>query len=94
MKNDSMNWRNLLYELNEFGCKIEFLQSKMRNQVVVGKIADVDKYIESVKKLVVEHEHNLYLDFCDMKIDMIRKNTAMNGQTYPKLVIEKELIVD
>ncbi len=80
MKNDSIGWRNLLYELNEFGCKIEFLQSKMRNQVIVEKNVDVDKYINSVKKLVVEHEHKLYLDFCDMKVDMIRNHVSMISQ--------------
>ena len=75
MKNTSLGWRNILYELNEFGCKIEFIQSKTRDCVAIKKKVDIDKYIESIKKLVIEHEHNLYLNYCDMKIERIR-NTA------------------
>lgn len=72
MKNTSLGWRNILYELNEFGCKIEFIQSKTRDYVAIKKKVDIDKYIESIKKLVIEHEHNLYLNYCDMKIEGIR----------------------
>ena len=76
MKNTSLGWRNILYELNEFGCKIEFIQSKTRDCVAIRKMIDVDKYIETIKKLVVEHEHNLYLNNSDMEIEMIRKSTS------------------
>lgn len=75
MKNTSLGWRNILYELNEFGCKIEFIQSKTRNSVAIRKMVDIDKYIEAIKKLVVEHENKLYLNNCDMEVKMIRKST-------------------
>lgn len=75
MKNTSLGWRNILYELNEFGCKIEFIQSKTRDCVAIRKMIDIDKYIETIKKLVVEHENNLYLNKSYAEIEMIRKST-------------------
>lgn len=89
-----VGWRNTLYELNEFGCKIEFLQSKMRKKVAIRKITDVDKYIEAVKKLVVEHEHNLYLNYCDMKIEIIRNSKIQVGSPHIEEIALEELSVD
>jgi hypothetical protein len=55
------SWKSILYEMNNFNCNIEFLQSKMRKLVFLKESIDLDKYIWEIKKLVTEHEHNLYL---------------------------------
>ena len=52
-------WNKTLVELNNFSCKIEFLQSKMRNIVIMKKNMDKAKYFEFLDKLFLEHKHNL-----------------------------------
>lgn len=52
-------WNETLVELNNFSCKIEFLQSRMRNTVVTKKSMDKAKYFELIDNLFLEHKHNL-----------------------------------
>lgn len=94
MKYYSSAWQNTLSELNDFSCQIEFLQSRIRNQVSMKKQVDFNKYIEFVKKLVVEHEHNLYLNYCDMKIEIIRNSKIQVGSPQLKEITLEELCVD
>ena len=47
-------WNKTLVELNNFSCKIEFLQSKMRNIVIMKKNMDKAKYFEFLDKLNVK----------------------------------------
>lgn len=53
-------WNNTLKELNNFNCKIEFLQSKMRDIVVRRKGFDIPEYLETLRKIITEHEYHLY----------------------------------
>lgn len=55
------SWKSILYEMNNFNCKIEFLQTEMRKLVFLKENIDLNKYIYEIKNLVTEHEHNLYL---------------------------------
>lgn len=60
MDRNYRGWNNILSELNDFSCKIEFLESEMRVLLATKKLADTEKYLKTVKKLVNEHEHNLF----------------------------------
>ena len=94
MKYYSSAWKNTLSELNDFSCQIEFLQSRLRNQVSMKKQVEFDKYIEFVKKLVVEHEHNLYLNYCDMKIEVLRNCKTQVDLPHIKKIALEELSVE
>lgn len=53
-------WDRVLYELNNFGCNIEFIQSKTRDDLIIHKKIKIDDYISKIKDLVDKHECNLY----------------------------------
>ena len=59
MEQNHRGWINILAELNDFSCKIEFLESEIRNTLGTRKELDTKKYLGSIKKLVNEHEYNL-----------------------------------
>ncbi len=51
--------KNSLIELNDYGSKIELLQSKMRNDVVADKHLNIGKYLNALRDMLTEHEYNL-----------------------------------
>ena len=59
MKHYYLEWKKTLNELNDFSCKIEFLQSKLRNNVIYNKNLDIEKYLNSLKTHVKNHTYNL-----------------------------------
>lgn len=59
MKTNYESWNKTLVELNNFSCKIEFLQGKMRTAVVNRKSMDMTKYYDFLDKIVGEHKLSL-----------------------------------
>jgi hypothetical protein len=60
MKNNHLDWKKTLTELNNFHCRIEFLQSRIRDFVVERKGINIGDYIKELNKFIEEHEYNLY----------------------------------
>lgn len=54
-----LNWKSLLSELNDFSCKVEFLQSKMRFNIINLKSFNKQDYLDSLHLIESEHEQNL-----------------------------------
>ena len=59
MKQNKLDLKNSLSELNNFGCKIEILQSETRNDVVNDKHLNIGKYLNVLREMLTEHETNL-----------------------------------
>ena len=53
------SWNLLLNELNDFSCKVEFLQSRFRRKLVRSKIFSVREYVENINDLLQDHTENL-----------------------------------
>lgn len=49
----------MLIELNDFNCKIEFLQSHFRRNIAERKMLNIDEYVNSLRILFEKHEKNL-----------------------------------
>ena len=79
MKHYYLGWKKSLSELNDFGCQIEFLHSKTRNHVAIKKDLDIDKYLTSIKKLLSEHEQNLYNITNETKSKIIRDHEVQRN---------------
>lgn len=59
MKRNKLDLKNSLTELNDYSCKIEFLQSEMRKDVVADKHLNIKKYLNALRDMLTEHEYNL-----------------------------------
>ena len=59
MKQNKLGLKNSLSELNDYGCRIERLQSEMRNDVVNDKHLNIGKYLNVLREMLTEHETNL-----------------------------------
>lgn len=59
MKQNKLGLKNSLSELNDYGCRIERLQSEMRNDVVHDKHLNIGKYLNVLREMLTEHEYNL-----------------------------------
>lgn len=60
MKHYYLEWKRTLNELNDFSSKVEFLQSRIRNNVIINKNLDIEKYLDSLKTYVNNHEIKLH----------------------------------
>jgi len=76
LKHYYLPWKSALHELDDFNSKIEFLQSEMRDKVGIGKLEGIDHYLGAVKKLLIEHEHKLYLIISEAKLKRVHKQKA------------------
>lgn len=72
---NSRGWEDILFELNNFECKIEFLQSETRRVLLNNRKINMDNYFTNVKQLLSEHECNLFL-IPKIKNDKEMKNLA------------------
>ena len=59
MKQNKLGLKNSLTELNDYSCRIELLQSEMRNDVVNEKHLNIRKYLNVLRDMLTEHEYNL-----------------------------------
>ena len=85
MEQNFSNWNNILSELIDFSCKIEFLQSKMRLSVISHNPFDSDKYLKSLKLIISKHEHNLSLIPFSGNIDI---------NILPSIIAEHKIVID
>ncbi len=86
MARNYREWNNILSEPNDFSCKIEFLESEMRDILATRKILDTKTYLKSIKKLVNEHEDNLSLCPSTTKLKMFSdSNKIYNSKTYREI---------
>lgn len=79
MNLNDYSWENTLCELNNFGSKIEFLQSKIRNMVACKKCMDTADYFKTLEGIVNEHEHNLTHTMTETKINALSDFIDMNN---------------
>lgn len=79
MREHNEVWNKTLVELNNFSCKIEFLQSKMRNTIVMKKNMDKEKYFEFLDKIFLEHKHNLHSITNQHNEDVLIELVPMNS---------------
>jgi len=61
MENFYLSWKKTLNELNDFNCKVEFLQSNIRENVITRKNLNIDMYLSDLLGLVNKHLENLNL---------------------------------
>jgi hypothetical protein len=59
VKNYFVDWKDMIRELNDFSSSVEFLQSRVRDEVVKEHTIDVSEYLDSLKIIIGEHEKNL-----------------------------------
>ena len=59
MKQNKYNLKNNLTELDDYGCRIEFLQREMRKYFVTDKRLNIGKYLNALRDMLTEHELNL-----------------------------------
>lgn len=59
MRQQIFDWKQTLSELNDYSCKIEFLQCEMRNSIVCSRCMNIDKYLKTLKSILNDHEENL-----------------------------------
>ena len=59
MKQEYLSWKNLLNELNDFNCKIEFLQIKIRKNLILNKNFNITEYVSKLRGLLDQHSKNL-----------------------------------
>lgn len=59
MRQQIFDWKQTLSELNDYSCKIEFLQCEMRNLIVCTRCINIDKYLKSLRNILKDHEENL-----------------------------------
>ena len=52
-------WKNTLNELNDFSCRVEFLQCKIRQNICEAKTLDINEYMCSLQDSLRKHERNL-----------------------------------
>jgi len=80
MNLDDLNWGNTLNELDNFECKIEFLQSKIRSMVVCEKSMDTADYFKTLEGMVNEHKDNLTKSIAGTEINAFRNSIEMNNK--------------
>lgn len=59
MEHHNFEWRSILSELNDFSCKVEFLQCETRRHVILKKNLDIGEYLIFLKNIMMKHELNL-----------------------------------
>lgn len=92
MRKKYLNWKNTLSELNDFSCKIEFLQCKMRNMIACQKFMDIDKYLISLRKLLSEHEHKLHLAEFENNREIAVEQIRNRESKLPVKLIHKNMV--
>lgn len=60
MEISNSSWEDILYELNNFSCKIEFLEGETRSKLCNEKKINMNIYFNNLKKLLNEHKYNLF----------------------------------
>lgn len=59
MQKNLFTWKQTLIELNDFNCKIEFLQTHFRRKIAERKKLNIDEYVDSLRTLFKKHEKKL-----------------------------------
>ncbi|MCB0748763.1 MAG: hypothetical protein H6613_13450 [Ignavibacteriales bacterium] len=86
MESNYLGWKNTLIELNDFCCKVEFLNSKMRDIVACRRQMDIAQYLTSLRELINKHEQNLSLiSFVKEANVFAGKNEIINNELYPSM---------
>lgn len=86
MDRNYRGWNNILSELNDFSCKIEFLQSEMRGILATSKLLNTEAYLETIKELVNEHKHNLSPSLSTTKVKLFHdSNEIYNSKVYREI---------
>lgn len=86
MKKNLLSWRQTLTELNDFSCKIEFLQCRLRKSISEKKRLNLDDYLSSLKQLMLRHQQNLKV--------ISSNNNKIKDILLPSLELKKPIEVE